>query len=132
MVYSYTLLSEICDEKGRKYNYIAGWVFWVVGMVLLPFMGMISSSAKPLQLIQNNDLYTAQIIGHWYPFSLVVVLLNVVFIFCHPYLPESPRWLITQKRFSEAAALINDIPPMSIFSIISEWGAFEATTSSKG
>jgi len=94
----YTLLSEICDEKGRKYNYIAGWVFWVVGMVLLPFM--------------------AQVIGHWYPFSLVVVLLNVVFIFCHPYLPESPRWLITQKRFSEAADLINDIRKINGFEVI--------------
>ena len=88
---------------------IAGGDSLKFGAVLLPFMGMISSSAKPLQLIQNNDLYTAQVIGHWYPFSLVVVLLNVVFIFCHPYLPESPRWLITQKRFSEAADLINDI-----------------------
>ena len=36
---SYTLFSEICDEKGRKLNYISGWVFWVVGMVLVPFMG---------------------------------------------------------------------------------------------
>ena len=54
-------------------------------------------------------IFTAQAIGHWYPFSLVVVLINVVFIFCHPYLPESPRWLISERKFIEAADLINDI-----------------------
>lgn len=35
----YTLLSEICDEEGRRLNYIIGWVFWVVGMATIPFIG---------------------------------------------------------------------------------------------
>ena len=58
---------------------------------------------------KNVYLHPAQVIGHWYPFGLVVVLINVVFIFCHPHIPESPRWLISKKRFVEAAELINDI-----------------------
>jgi len=36
----YTLLSEICDEKGRRLAYINGWVFWVVGMAIIPFIGI--------------------------------------------------------------------------------------------
>ena len=36
----YTLLSEICDEQGRRLAYINGWVFWVVGMATIPFIGM--------------------------------------------------------------------------------------------
>ena len=37
--HSYTLLSEICDEKGRRLAYINGWVFWVAGMAVIPFIG---------------------------------------------------------------------------------------------
>ena len=36
----YTLLSEICDEQGRRLAYINGWVFWVVGMATIPFIGL--------------------------------------------------------------------------------------------
>ena len=36
----YTLLTEICDERGRKYNYIVGRVVWVAALVLLPFIGI--------------------------------------------------------------------------------------------
>ena len=37
---SYTLFTEICDERGRKYNYIVGRVVWVAGLVALPFVGL--------------------------------------------------------------------------------------------
>ena len=44
---------------------------------------------------------------HWYPFGLFSILINVVFVFMHPFLPESPRWLLTVKKYKEAADLIN-------------------------
>ena len=28
----YTLMAEFCDEAGRKYAFISGWVWWVFGM----------------------------------------------------------------------------------------------------
>ena len=45
--------------------------------------------------------------GHWYPFGLFSILINVVFVIMHPFLPESPRWLLTVKKYKEAADLIN-------------------------
>ena len=83
----YCLLSEICDEKGRRHNYIAGWVFWVVGTATIPFI--------------------AELMDHWYSFGLFSILINIVFIIMHPFIPESPRWLLTVKKYKEAADLIN-------------------------
>ena len=37
---SYTLFTEICDERGRKYNYIVGRVVWVAGLVAVPWLGL--------------------------------------------------------------------------------------------
>jgi len=85
----YTLLSEICDEHGRRMAYINGWVFWVVGMAAIPFV--------------------AKWLVGWYSFGLFTTLINVVIVFMHPFLPESPRWLITEKKYAEAASLINKI-----------------------
>lgn len=85
----YTLFTEICDEKGRKYNYIVGRVVWVLGLVLMPFI--------------------AKWCGDWYVFGTLSVSLNCLFIFIHPYIPESPRWLVSGRKFEEAGNLINDI-----------------------
>ena len=91
----YTLLSEICDEEGRRLNYIIGWVFWVVGMATIPFI--------------------AKWLVDWYSFGLFTTLINVVLIFMHPALPESPRWLITERKYSEAASLINKIRKIKLY-----------------
>ena len=45
----------------------------------------------------------------WYSFGLFTTLINVTIVFMHPFLPESPRWLITEKKYAEAASLINKI-----------------------
>ena len=45
----------------------------------------------------------------WYSFGLFTTLINVLIVFMHPFLPESPRWLITEKKYTEAASLINKI-----------------------
>merc|ERR1719474_853451 len=85
----YTLLAEICDEKGRKHNYIVGWVFWVVGMAITPIV--------------------AWYMRDWYTFGLLSVCINLILVICHPFIPESPRWLISEKKFKEAAELINEM-----------------------
>ena len=121
---SYTLLSEICDEKGRRLNYIIGWVFWVIGMAIIPFIGMQPlfitlpkfNSTQKIQrrlslnhLVINIWLLLAKWLVDWYSFGLFTTLINVVLIFMHPFLPESPRWLITENKYAEAASLINKI-----------------------
>ena len=63
----------------------------------------------------TNIHITAKSLGDWYYFGMVSVSMNIVFVFLHPFLPESPRWLISQKRFSEAAELINGIRWNTLF-----------------
>jgi len=83
------LLTEICDAKGRTQKYTMGWVSWVAGMTLLP--------------------YIAKWIGSWYPFAMLSTCVNIIFLLFHPFLTESPRWLISEKRFGEAATIVNNI-----------------------
>ena len=106
---SYTLFTEICDERGRKYNYIVGRVVWVAGLVALPFVGLWKIFILWKNFFLTNIHIPAKSLGDWYYFGMVSVSMNIVFVFLHPFLPESPRWLISQKRFSEAAELINGI-----------------------
>ena len=51
--------------------------------------------------------------GHWYPFAILCVLVNVIFLLMQPFLDESPRWLITKNRYEEAASIINKIRNLS-------------------
>ena len=106
---SYTLFTEICDERGRKYNYIVGRVVWVAGLVALPFVGLWNIFILWKKNFFDEYTFSAKSLGDWYYFGMVSVSMNIVFVFLHPFLPESPRWLISQKRFSEAAELINRI-----------------------
>ena len=60
--------------------------------------------------------------GHWYPFAILCVLVNVIFLLMQPFLDESPRWLITKNRYEEAASIINKIRNLSqSFSMKLSW-----------
>lgn len=82
----YTICAEICDEKGRKYAFISGWVWWVIGLAVLPFL--------------------AKYLGDWYTLGMATTLINIILLFFYPLLPESPRWLLGQGKFKEAAKII--------------------------
>ena len=47
--------------------------------------------------------------GDWYPLAIFSICVNIIFVFFHPFLVESPRWLLTKGRVSEAAEIINNI-----------------------
>ena len=79
-------MAEICDERGRKYAFISGWVWWVIGLAVLPFL--------------------AKFLGDWYTLGMATTLINVILLFFYPLLPESPRWLLGQGKFKEASKII--------------------------
>jgi len=82
----YTLVTEYCNESGRKYAYISGWVWWVFGMMVVPFL--------------------AEYINDWFKFGLATTLCNIIIILMYPLVPESPRLLCSQKKFESAAKVI--------------------------
>lgn len=82
----YTIIAELCDESARKYAFISGWVWWVIGLAILPFL--------------------AKWLSNWYLLGMVTTLCNLLLLLMLPVLPESPRWLLGKGRFTEAAAII--------------------------
>merc|ERR1712227_682405 len=60
-------------------------------------------------IVDDSPAFQAKWCGDWYVFGTLSVSLNCLFIFIHPYIPESPRWLVSGRKFEEAGNLINDI-----------------------
>lgn len=60
---------------------------WVVGYLLLPLVAYLVANFRYLQLVPS-------------------LIMTVMFIFWLPHIPESPRWLLTKKRFKEARELL--------------------------
>ena len=56
--------------------------------------------------------------GDWYIFGILSVSLNCLFILIHSFIPESPRWLVSGRKFGEAGKLINEIRKKMIKIII--------------
>ncbi|XP_033106796.1 organic cation transporter protein-like [Anneissia japonica] len=48
----------------------------------------------------------AYFIRDWRWLQLAISVPNIFYFFIYPIIPESPRWLISQKRFDEAEAII--------------------------
>ena len=67
------------------------------------------TNIKSTNHFSDKPLLLAKWLVGWYSFGLFTTLINVVIVFMHPFLPESPRWLITEKKYAEAASLINKI-----------------------
>ncbi|XP_015914844.2 organic cation transporter 1-like [Parasteatoda tepidariorum] len=46
---------------------------------------------------------------HWITFGLVTSLVSVPLLLYWKFLPESPRWLVSQERYNEAAVILSGI-----------------------
>ena len=50
--------------------------------------------------------FLAKYLGDWYTLGMATTVINCILLFFYPLLPESPRWLLGQGKFKEAAKII--------------------------
>jgi hypothetical protein len=91
--YFYTILRikniANIDSDFRAWVYAVTWMIWVGGMAFLPLI--------------------AWLCGNWFYIGLATSIPGFVLFFYYPYLPESPRWLISVGRKDDAAKIILNI-----------------------
>lgn len=94
------------DVRGKYLSVIAS--FWMVGAIYTAFSAWI---------MLGDDFSGAKIMPGvgWRAFA-VISALPVIFalILAYTAIPESPRFLISKKRFAEAAAVVNEISVLRI------------------
>lgn len=94
------------DKRGQYLSVIAS--FWMVGAIFVAFSAWI---------MLGDDFYGKKImlgVG-WRPFAVVSALPAIAAMFLtYHNIPESPRFLVSKKRFEEAAIVINSVSAVRI------------------
>ncbi|GIY00441.1 organic cation transporter 1 [Caerostris darwini] len=81
-------LEIVAPELRTRMNGIVN-ISWTVGLCVLPLLAYFSRS--------------------WVTLGLVASSVTIIFLFYYAFLPESPRWLVSQERYEEAAAILYQI-----------------------
>ncbi|XP_037097345.1 organic cation transporter 2 [Syngnathus acus] len=85
----YVLLFEFFSSEKRKFVSVVCQSFISIGMLILPGL--------------------AYLVPSWRTLQLIMILPSFLFIPYYWIVPESPRWLFSQKRNSEAMRIVSDV-----------------------
>ncbi|XP_071957018.1 organic cation transporter protein-like [Antedon mediterranea] len=98
-IMAFVISTEMVGPKSRSFTGVTIELLYVIGNMLYALLGYFLRSWRHLQLVA----------------SIPVVL----FLLTYPFVPESPRWLVSQRRYKEATDILKkmaktngtDLPP---------------------
>ncbi|XP_013788295.1 carcinine transporter-like [Limulus polyphemus] len=85
----YIILVELVGKEKRTRILGIGCISWTIGICLLPLIAFLTR--------------------HWTMFGFITTCSCIPFFFYWRFLPESPRWLVSVKRYEEAAIILTRI-----------------------
>uniref|UniRef100_A0A8C3LJA9 Solute carrier family 22 member 2 n=1 Tax=Chrysolophus pictus TaxID=9089 RepID=A0A8C3LJA9_CHRPC len=107
--YMWTVIFRLIQGLVSKGGWLTGYVLTAefVGLSFRRTVGIIYQLAFTVGLLILTAV--AYVLPHWRWLQLAVTLPNFFFLLYHWCLPESPRWLITQKQNDKAMEVIKRI-----------------------
>jgi MFS transporter, putative metabolite:H+ symporter len=105
-----TYIGEIAPRAGRARYTAMIFIFSALGAMLGIWVGLfLTTPATPLPLGLPVALASPAFTQGWRVMYAIGALLALIGVVLRFQLPESPRWLITQARLDEAAAVIAEM-----------------------
>ncbi|XP_028401282.1 solute carrier family 22 member 16-like [Dendronephthya gigantea] len=89
----FPLLVEFTSERYRSWMGAGSYVFWAVGISILPLIGFL--------------------VVEWRMFLLVTAIISIPVVFSSWLVPESPRWLLLNGKEEEVKKVLSKVAKMN-------------------